>query len=464
MSQGTENPAKRESFSSRIGFLLVSAGCAVGIGNVWRFPFVTGQNGGGVFVLFYILFLILLGIPAFTMELAVGRNSKKSAMGAFRQLEPAGTHWHLNGYLSFAGNYLLMMYYTIVAGWMFAYFFKFIKGDFTKGMTQGQVQGVFDSLTGSPEQMVVWLAITVVLGFLCVSFGVQKGLEKISKYMMSALFLLIVVLAIHSCMESGAAKGVSFYLKPDFHRASSQGIWNVIVAAMNQSFFTLSLGIASMEIFGSYMDDSHSIPGEAIRITAMDTFVAIMAGLIIFPACFSYGIQPDAGPSLIFVTLPNVFLNMAGGRVWGSLFFVFMSFASFSTVIAVFENIMANSMETFHISRTKAAIINCVLMFALCLPCAFGFNLWSGAFANTPMGNILGFEDFLLSNIVLPVGALIYVLFCCTKRGWGPENYFSEINKGKGTHFSRGLLHYFRTGLPALILIILVSGLVTYFQ
>ncbi len=453
----------RESFSSRIGFLLVSAGCAVGIGNVWRFPFVTGQNGGGVFVLFYFLFLIIMGVPTFTMELAVGRASKQSISKAYRSLEKPGTKWHIHSYFCYAGNYLLMMYYTTVAGWMLAYFFKFVKGDFSKGMTQTDVQGVFDSLTASPGQMVFWLGVVVVLGFLCVSFGVQKGLERASKWLMSALFLLIAVLAVHSVFLEGGASGISFYLKPDFHRAAEIGILNVITAAMNQAFFTLSIGIASMEIFGSYMSDDKSIPGEALRVAGLDTFVAIMAGLIIFPACFAFGIQPDAGPSLIFVTLPNVFLNMAGGRFWGTLFFVFMAFASFSTVIAVFENIIANAMEAFHWERKKSVVINGILLFALSLPCALGFNLWNNLFSGTPMGNVLGFEDFLVSNILLPLGCLVFVLFCNTKIGWGEENYFAEVNKGNGLKFPKWFLPYFRYVLPILILIIFVTGMISYF-
>lgn len=454
----------RENFSSRVGFLLVSAGCAVGIGNVWRFPFVTGQNGGGVFVLFYIIFLIILAIPAFTMELAVGRASHRSALPAFRMLEKPGTKFHLHGYVCYAGSYLLMMYYTVVSGWMLAYFVKFLKGDFTANMNQVQVQGVYNAMTGSPGQMVMWTGITVVLGFLIVSFGLQKGVESTSKYLMSALFILITVLAIHSCFLKGAGAGVSFYLKPDFHRAAKQGIWNVITAAMNQSFFTLSIGISSMEIFGSYMSDEKSIPGEAVRVAGLDTFVALMAGLIIFPACFSFGVQPDAGPSLIFVTLPNVFIHMHGGRVWGTLFFVFMTFASFSTVIAVFENIIATTMEIFHISRVKSSIICGILMFILSMPCALGYNVWSSAFAKSPMGNVLGAEDFLLSNILLPLGCLVFVSFCNWKIGWGQDNYFAEINKGDGMKIPRWMGWYFKYGLPVLIAIIFVSGMISYFQ
>ncbi len=458
------NTKERESFSTRLGFLLVSAGCAVGIGNVWRFPFVTGKNGGGVFVLFYLIFLIIMGIPTLSMELAVGRASRRSAVDAYKLLEPKGSKWHIHGYFCFAGCYLLMMYYTTVSGWMGAYIFKFLKGDFVRGMTQAQVQGIYDGMTGSPGQSVFWMALTVVLGYLVISFGVQKGLEKISKYMMTALFLLITVLAVHSCFLSGARSGVSFYLKPDFHRAAQVGMLTVITEAMNQAFFTLSLGVAAMEIFGSYMSREQSIPGEAIRIAGLDTFVALLAGLIIFPACFSFGVQPDAGPSLIFVTLPNVFTHMAGGRVWGTLFFLFMTFASFSTVIAVFENLLATTMEWFHWSRVKSAVINGIATFVLSLPCAFGYNIWSGAFSTTPMGNVLGFEDFLVSNILLPLGSMVFVLFCNTKWGWGSEHYFQEVNRGKGTKFPRWFAYYFRYVLPVLFAAIFISGMVMYFQ
>lgn len=464
MAKETTAPAPRENFGSRLGFLLVSAGCAVGIGNVWRFPFITGQNGGGLFVLFYLLFLLILGIPAFTMELAVGRASRKNAVGAFHMLEKPGAKWHLHGYVCAGGCYLLMFYYTTVAGWMLAYFIKFLKGDFVSGMSQEQVGALFGAMTASPWQNVIWMGIITVLGFLVCSIGLQNGLERITKYLMSALFLLITVLAVHSLFLKGGGAGVSFYLKPDLGRARDVGIGNVITASMNQAFFTLSLGIASMEIFGSYMSEDKSIPGEAVRIAGLDTFVAIMAGLIIFPACFSFGVQPDAGPSLIFVTLPNVFVNMAGGRIWGSLFFLFMTFASFSTVIAVFENLMSFGIERFGWDRRQSALVNGIVVFTLSLPCALGFNLWANAFAATPMENILGFEDFLVSNILLPLGCLVFVLFCNSRIGWGQDHYFAEINRGKGLKFPRWFGVYFRYVLPLLILVIFISGMISYFQ
>ena len=367
----------RERFQSRLGFLLVSAGCAVGIGNVWKFPYVTGQNGGGVFVLFYLLFLVAMGVPVLTMELAVGRASRKSAVLGYKALEPAGSKWHLHGWFCVAGCCLLMMYYTTVSGWMLGYFFKFAGGVFD-GLEGAAVNGVFDAMRASPVEMIVWMAITVLGGFLVCSFKLQSGLERITKWMMLGLLGLIAVLAVHSLTLPGGLEGVKFYLLPDFGRAMDAGIGGVITAAMNQAFFTLSLGIAAMEVFGSYMKRDHTLTSEAVRICSLDTFVALMAGLIIFPACFSFGVEPDAGPSLIFYTLPKVFLGMAGGRLWGALFFLFMTFASFSTVIAVFENLQANAIDNFGWSRKKAAIINCVFILLASLPCVLGNNLWSG--------------------------------------------------------------------------------------
>ena len=349
---------KRESFKSRLGFILVSAGCAIGIGNVWRFPYVAGQNGGGIFVLFYLIFLVAMGLPVLTMELAVGRASRKSAVLGYKALEKPKSRWHIHGWVAMFGCYMLMMYYTTVSGWMVAYFFKFLKGDFRSGITADDTAAAFSGLLADPGQMAFWMVVTVVLGFLVCSRGLQNGLEKISKFMMSALLILIVVLAVHSFTLSGAGKGIEFYLIPNLDTVSDVGIKNVITAAMNQAFFTLSLGVAAMEIFGSYMGKEHTLAGEGAKICALDTFVAIMSGLIIFPACFSYGVEVGAGPSLIFITLPNVFVNMTGGRVWGCLFFMFMTFASFSTVIAVFENIMSFAIDMFGWSRNKAALVN----------------------------------------------------------------------------------------------------------
>ncbi len=450
---------KRESFQSRLGFLLVSAGCAIGIGNVWRFPYVTGQNGGGLFVLLYLIFLVIMGLPVLTMELAVGRASRKSAVLGYKALEKPGSKWHIHGWFAIFGCYMLMMYYTTVSGWMLDYFVKFATGTFYQGMESTAAEGVFGAMLANPVEMGIFMVITVVLGFLICSRGLQNGLEKISKYMMSALLILIVVLAVHSLTLSGAAEGLKFYLVPNLEAVKEVGIGSVISAAMNQSFFTLSLGVAAMEIFGSYMGKDHTLAGEGARICGLDTFVALLSGLIIFPACFSYGVEAGAGPSLIFVTLPNVFVNMAGGRVWGALFFLFMTFASFSTVIAVFENIMSFCMDMFGWSRKKAALVNCIIILIASLPCVLGYNVWSDLHI-IGARDVLDSEDFLVSNLLLPIGSLIYLLFCVTKWGWGAENYFEEANTGVGIKMKKWLKPYFQFILPILILIILVQGLI----
>lgn len=443
---------ERESFKSRTGFLLVSAGCAIGIGNVWRFPYVVGQNGGGLFVLFYLIFLVLMGIPVLTMELAVGRASGKSAVLSYKTLEKPKSKWHIHGWFCMLGCYMLMMYYTTVSGWMTSYFYKFATGEFETGMDSKSVSSVFSNLTSSPIEMLIWIFIITALGFFVCSKGVQKGLEKVSKFMMVALLVLIVVLAIHSVTLSGAKEGLSFYLIPDFERVSKIGLGNVITSAMSQAFFTLSLGIAAMEIFGSYMKKDHALTGEAVRICCLDTFVAIMAGLIIFPACFSYNVEAGQGPALIFDALPNVFVNMAGGRIWGTLFFLFMTFASFSTVIAVFENLVSFVSDTFKISRKKSSVINFAIVFITSLPCMFGFNLLSGV--NVLGMGILDMEDFVVSNILLPLGSLVYLLFCVTKFGWGFDNYYNECNTGKGMKLPRIVKPYLQYVLPILILIV----------
>lgn len=450
---------KRESFKSRLGFLLVSAGCAIGIGNVWRFPYVTGQNGGGIFVLFYLIFLVIMGLPVLTMELAVGRVSRKSAVLGYKALEKKGSKWHIHGWVAIFGCCMLMMYYTTVSGWMVTYFFKFLTGSFKSGMTTEDTAQAFSNLLGDPKQMAFWMILTVVVGFLVCSRGLQNGLEKISKFMMTALLLLIVVLAVHSLTLSNAAEGVKFYLVPNTEAVAAVGLKNVITAAMNQAFFTLSLGVAAMEIFGSYMGKDHTLAGEGVRICALDTFVAIMAGLIIFPACFSYNVEVNAGPSLIFITLPNVFINMSGGRIWGSLFFLFMTFASFSTVIAVFENIMSFCMDMFGWSRNKAALINCIVILIASLPCVLGYNVWSNLHLIGGR-DVLDSEDFIVSNLLLPIGSLIYLLFCVTKWGWGFEKYCEEANTGDGIKISKKLRPYFQFILPILIVFILIQGLI----
>lgn len=453
---------KRESFGSRLGFILVSAGCAIGIGNVWRFPYVAGENGGSVFVLLYLLFLLCMGVPVLTMELAVGRASRKSAVNGYKALEKPGSKWHIHGWFCMLGCYLLMMYYTTVSGWMISYFFKFLTGTF-QGLDTEAVSGVFGSLLADPMEMGLWMAVTVIAGFLICSLGLRNGLERITKWMMSCLLILILVLAVHSILLPGAKEGLAFYLLPDFERAAQVGLPNVITAAMNQSFFTLSLGIGAMEIFGSYMEEKRTLAGESVSICILDTFVALSAGLIIFPACFSFGVQPDSGPQLIFVTLPNVFANMAGGRNWGSLFFLFMTFASFTTVLAVFENIMASCIDSFGWTRKKATVVCCVFILLASIPCVLGYNEWyfSVVLPNAPNGGqILDIEDFLVSNLLLPLGSLVYLLFCVTKWGWGFDKYLEEANTGTGLKMSRAFKPYFQFILPIIILVILVQGLI----
>lgn len=448
---------QRESFQSRLGFILVSAGCAIGIGNVWKFPYVAGQNGGGVFVLFYLLFLAIMGMPVLTMELAVGRASRQSAVKGYQALEKKGSKWHIHGWFCIIGCYLLMMYYTTVAGWMLDYCVKFVTGTFSN-ISADSVDSVFGAMLANPLEMTIFMGLTVFFGFTVCSGGLKNGLERVTKIMMICLLGLIILLAVHSLTLSGASEGLAFYLLPDFQRASETGIGNVLTAAMNQAFFTLSLGIAAMEIFGSYMSKDHTLTGESIRICALDTFVALMSGLIIFPACFSFNVQPDQGPSLIFITLPKVFANMTGGRLWGSLFFLFMTFASFSTVTAVFENLLASCIDNFGWTRKKAIIINCIFVFVTSMPCLLGYNVLSNI--HLIRGNdILGTEDFLVSNLLLPLGSLIYLLFCVSKWGWGFDKYMEEVNTGNGIKMSRHFKFYFQFILPILVLVILIQGL-----
>ena len=449
---------KRENFKSRLGFILISAGCAIGIGNVWKFPYVTGQNGGGFFVLFYLFFLIAVGVPVLTMEFAVGRASKKSVICAYETLEKPGSKWHLHGYAALFGNYMLMMFYTTVAGWMLCYFYKFLKGDFT-GLDTEAVAGEFTGMLASPGMMTFWMAVIVIAGFLICSMGLQSGVEKISKPMMLGLLILIVVLAGHSILLEGGMEGLKFYLIPDWNKVEETGIFQVIIAALNQAFFTLSLGIGSMEIFGSYMGREHTLLGESLRIAILDTFVAITSGLIIFPACFAFGVDPKAGPELAFITLPNIFTSMTGGRLWGSLFFLFMTFASFSTIIAVFENIIACCMDKWNLSRKKAAVINGIFILAASMPCVLGFNVLSGFAPRGAGSTVLDLEDFIVSNLLLPIGSLIFLLFCVTKYGWGFDAYLEEANEGTGIKFPRGLRFYVTYIIPIMIIAILIMGL-----
>ena len=453
---------EREKFKSRLGFILISAGCAIGIGNVWRFPYVVGNNGGGCFVLFYILFLVILGLPILTMEFSVGRASQQSISRSFKALEKKGQYWHLHGYVGMAGNYILMMFYTTVAGWMLRYFFDMARGDFTNATT-ADVQAHFSDMLNVPSEMIFWTVIVIILGFLVCSLGLQNGVEKISKTMMIALLIIMVVLAINSIFLDGSDKGLYFYLVPDFNRIKEIGLVNVIVAAMNQAFFTLSIGMGSMAIFGSYLGKDRSLLGESINIVALDTFVAIVSGLIIFPSCFAFGVNPDQGPSLIFVTLPNIFIQMPGGRIWGSCFFIFMAFAAFSTVIAVFENIMSSCMDLWGWSRKKTAIVNTIVIILASLPCILGFNLLSGFHPLGDGTSVLDLEDFMISNLILPIGSLIYTLFCTSKYGWGWDNYIAEVNLGSGLKVPNKIRFYCKWVLPLITLIIIVNGLISVF-
>ena len=448
----------RETFSSRLGFILVSAGCAVGIGNVWKFPYICGQFGGAAFILIYLLFLAILGFPILVCEFAVGRASRSSCASSFRILEKKGSNYHHFGPLGMAGNYLLMMFYTTVAGWMMCYFYKCLTGQFASGMTTDQVAAVFSALTDSPLVMLFWAVLATGLSFGICALGVVKGVERITKVMMLGLLGLIVVLAVHSLLLPGASQGVKFYLVPNFKTMAEQGVGSVIFAAMSQAFFTLSIGIGSMAICGSYKEKSATLAGDALSVTILDTFVALMAGLIIIPACFSFGIEPDAGPSLIFITLPNIFIQMTGGRLWGALFFLFMSFASISTVIAVFENILACSMDSWKWSRSKAVAVNFAAIVLLSLPCVLGFNVLSRI---QPLGSgsgILDLEDFLVSNNLLPLGSLVYLAFCVRRRGWGWENFLAEANTGKGLRFPGWLRGYMTWVLPVIVVAIYCKG------
>ncbi len=453
---------KRESLGSRLGFILISAGCAIGIGNVWRFPYITGQNGGGFFVLIYLVFLAILGIPVMTMEFAMGRASRRSPAKLYHELEPKGSKWHIHSYFAVAGNFLLMMFYTSVTAWMIRYFIYTARGDFS-GLGAAEIGAKFDSMLAEPWSMIAFVLGVIVFGFLVCSFGVQKGLEKVTKPMMLALLVIMIVLAINSFFLDGAGEGLAFYLLPSFSNMKEAGIINVITAAMNQSFFTLSIGIGSMAIFGSYINKERSLLGESVNIAVLDTFVAICSGLIIFPACFTYNVEVGAGPSLIFVTLPNVFNQMPAGRLWGSLFFVFLTFAAFSTILAVFENIIACTSDLFGWSKKKSCLIDGIALSVLSIPCILGFNVLSGF---TPFGgtsSVLDLEDFLVSNILLPIGSLLFVLFCVTRYGWGWDKFVAEANEGKGLKVAKWMRPYMTFVLPVLVLALFVFGMINFF-
>jgi len=450
---------ERESFGSRLGFILISAGCAIGIGNVWKFPYLTGSMGGGAFVLLYLIFLVILGIPLMTMEFAVGRASRKSGVQAFQQLQKPGQKWHINGWLGLAGCYIMLMMYTTVAGWILHYCWLFATGGFAGKDTAGVGQ-VFAGLQASTPVQMFWVTVTVLFAFAACWLGLQKGVEQVSKWMMLALLGLIVVLAVYCLTLDGAAKGLAFYLVPSAEKVQAAGGWlSVATAAMNQCFFSLSIGISAMTIFGSYLDKTNTLGGEAVRIGLLDTFVALMAGLIIFPACFTFGVEPGAGPSLVFLTLPNVFNAMAGGRVWGALFFLFMSFAALSTVLAVFENLVASCMDSFGWQRKKSALINFVIVTLTSIPCVLGYSVWSDFNPFGPGTNVLDLEDFIVNNLLLPIGCLLYVLFCTHKKGWGFDRYLEETNTGSGIQMPRAMRLWLAYGVPVLILFLLASGL-----
>ena len=455
---------ERERFSSRLGFILISAGCAIGLGNVWRFPYIVGQYGGAAFVLVYLFFLVIMGLPIMVMEFSVGRASQKSILCSFQVLEPKGAKWHWYGWFGLAGNYLLMMFYTTIAGWLILYFIKMLKGDFV-GLDTAGVAAEFGAVTADPVIQTVFMALVVVLGMLVCSRGLKDGVEKINKAMMVCLLVLLVVLAVRAVTLPGAAAGLEFYLKPNFQNLMFDAEGNfrlgeAVYAAMGQAFFTLSLGIGAMAIFGSYIGRERSLMGEVINITVLDTFVAFVSGLIIFPSAFAFGVQPDAGPNLIFVTLPNIFNEMPGGRLWGALFFVFMSFAAMSTVTAVFENIISCWMDKWQVTRRKAVWANLVLIFLLSLPCLLGFNVLSGFQPFGPGSGVLDLEDFIVSQNLLPLGSLLYLLFCVgsERYAWGYENFLKEADQGRGVRFPAKLRPYFTYILPLIVLAIFVLG------
>lgn len=453
----------REKLGSRLGFILLSAGCAIGIGNVWKFPYMVGQYGGAIFVLIYLIFLVIMGIPVMTMEFAVGRAGQASPAKYYQNLEPKGSKWHWHGYASVVGNYLLMMFYTTVAGWMLRYFVDTAAGKFV-GLDNTGVANRFDDMLADPVSLIIYMSIVVVVGFLVCSFSLQKGLERVTKYMMLALLIIMVILAMNSIFMKGGMEGLKFYLVPDVNRMLDAGIGNVIVGAMTQAFFTLSLGIGSMAIFGSYLNKDRALMGESVNIAVLDTFVAFTSGLIIFPACSAFGVEAGSGPSLIFITLPNIFNNIPLGRLWGALFFVFLSFAAFSTVFAVFENILACTMDMFGWNRKKASLINGIAMFFLSLPCVLGFNVLSNI---TPFGKgsgIMDLEDFIVSNILLPVGSLIFVLFCTTKFGWGWKKFTEEANEGKGLKVKNWMRGYMTYVLPVIVFALFAFGIYNFFK
>lgn len=458
-----ENQVKRETLGSRLGFILLSAGCAIGIGNVWKFPWMVGQYGGGAFVFIYLVCLIALGVPVMTIEFAMGRASRKSVVKMYQALEKPKSKWHIHGYFAMAGNYILMMFYTVVTGWMLQYFVDMASGKFV-GADTARVDALYNEMLANPSRLTIFMLIVVLIGIGVCSIGVQKGVERITKVMMIALMVIMMILAVNSVFLDGGQAGLKFYLVPNFETMAQIGIIDVIVAAMNQAFFTLSLGMGCMAIFGSYVKKDRSLLGESVNVAALDSFVAFTSGLIIFPACFSYNVEVNNGPSLIFKTLPNIFNNIPLGRLWGSLFFVFMSFAALSTIITVFETIISCTMDLWNWSRKKACILNGIALFVLSIPCILGFSVWQKIQPFGAGSNIMDLEDFAVNNILLPVGSLLFVLFCTSRYGWGWDNYLKEANEGKGLKVATWMRGYMTFGVPVIILVILVLGLISRFN
>ena len=454
---------ERERLGSRLGFILLSAGCAIGIGNVWKFPYMVGQYGGGFFVLIYLFFLAILGIPVMTMEFSMGRASQKSPVHIYRPLAGKKSPWNIHGWAAMIGSYLIMMFYTVVSGWMLRYFVSTAKGDFV-GLDKEGITTAFDGVLSDPGKMYLYTSIVIVLGLFVCSFDLQSGLERITKYMMLALLAIMVVLAVNGIFLPGGSEGLKFYLVPNIETIKEVGLLQIISGAMQQSFFTLSLGMGAMAIFGSYLNKDRALMGEAVNVAVLDTFVAVVSGLIIFPACYAFGVEPDSGPNLIFITLPNIFNNMSGGRIWGSLFCIFLCFAAFSTVLAVFQSIIACCEDVFGWSKKKACLINCIAMLVLCVPCILGFNVLSGFNPFGAGSTIMDLEDFAVSNVILPLGSLTFTIFCTAKFGWGWRNFTEESNQGKGLKVKNWMIGYFSYVLPAIIFVVFALGMLSFFK
>lgn len=454
---------EKEQFGSRLGFILVSAGCAIGLGNVWKFPYICGENGGAAFIVIYLACLAMLGLPMLICEYAVGRGSGKSVMKAYDVLQPEGTIWGKVKYFCFAGNYLLMMFYTMVAGWMLHYVYLMVTGKFVNADT-AQVKDIFENMLNEPGVMMFWTMVIILLCFGICALGLKNGVENITKVMMILLVVLMVVLVFRSVTLPGAEEGLKYYLVPDFKKLSEHGIFNVIFAAMTHAFFTLSIGMGSMEIFGSYLSKERKLTGEALSVTILDTFIALMAGIIIIPSCFAYDVQPDAGPSLLYITLPSVFNHMPNGRLWGTCFFIFMSFAAISTVIAVFENIVKMTHDATEWERKECVLVNLIGVAVLSIPAVLGYNILSGI---QPLGagsTIMDLEDFIVSYNILPLGSILFVLFCVRKNGWGWDNFVAEVNTGKGMSLSHKLRWYMNYIVPTLGILIYLGGYYDMFK